>query len=165
MVEQIKPHRTWRIVLVGSLALNLLMVGAVGGAFLRGGGGPQRGFELQLGPLSDVLSLRDRRKIGEQIRRGIGRQGQSRAARLEAFENLISVVAAQPFDPELLAASIRDQQKQLDNVRDAALNAFVAHLTNMTVGERSDFADKLRDSFARRGNHDGRHPPPEKSGG
>jgi uncharacterized membrane protein len=165
MVEQVKPRRTWRIVLVGSLALNLLMVGAVGGAFLRSGGGPPRGFELQLGPLSDVLSPKDRRQIGDQIRRGIGRQGQSRTARREAFESLVLAVAAQPFDPETLAASIRDQQKQQDNVREAALDVFVAHLTNMTAVERSDFANKLRDSFARRGNRDRRRAPPEKSGG
>ena len=149
MVQDVKPRKAWQIVLVVSLALNLLFVGLVGGAFLRGGGAPPRGFDLQLGPLSDALSRTDRRKISDQIRRDIGRSGLSRNERRAAFEALVSAVEAQPFDPELLTRLIEDQQSRTTNLRTTALSAFVGHLTEMTAQERQTFAQNLREGVKR----------------
>jgi len=144
MEQDVKPRKAWQIVLVVSLALNLLFVGLVGGAFLRGGGAPPRGFDLQLGPLSDALSRADRRKISDQIRRDIGRSGLSRNERRVAFEALVSAVEAQPFDPELLTRLIEDQQSRTTNLRTTALSAFVGHLTEMTAQERQTFAQIIK---------------------
>jgi uncharacterized membrane protein len=160
MDQDVKPKRIWRIILVGSLALNLLILGAVGGAYLRGGGAPPRGFDLQLGPLSGALSRQDRREIGNKIRREVGQSGQSRGDRSDAFENLMRAVEAQPFDPETLKRVIEDQQTRQDGIRTAALDVFVLHLQNMPAEDRVAFAIRLRESSAQRNDRNGRRRQP-----
>lgn len=165
MRESSKPRQIWRIVLVTSLAINLLLIGLIGGAYVRGGGAPPRGFEFQLGPLSEALSREDRREIGEQIRKEIGRSGLSRRDRREAFEALVDAVEAQPFDPERLTSLIAVQQDRTDNVRAAALRAFVSYLTDMTAQERQTLAQSLRERVRRFGENGGKRPPPPRPSG
>ena len=165
MDQHLKPRKVWRGILVVSLALNLLFVGLIGGAYLRGGGAPSRGFDLQLGPLSEALSREDRRKIGDQIRRDIGRSGLSRRERRESFEALVSAVEAQPFDPEALTRLIEEQQSRSNTVRRTALGSFVGHLTEMTAEERQDFAQKLREGVKRFQDGSNRKPPPPRPSG
>lgn len=158
MEKQKKPRRIWRIVLVTSLAINLLLIGLVGGAIVRNGGGPPRGFDVQLGPLTAALSPKDRRAIAEQLRQGDRRLGQSRKDRRDAFEALIQVVESQPFDPDALAQVFQSQQERQFELQGKALSAFVAQVSGMTSEERDAFAIRLRDSYDRRGNRPDRRP-------
>ena len=165
MSQDVKPRKIWRVVLVGSLALNLLTVGVVGGSFLRGGGESPRGFEFQLGPLSEALDREDRRKIGNRIRREIRRSGLSGGPRRAAFEQMIVAVEAQPFDPEALTEIIIVHQTRTDGIRAAALGTFATYLSEMTVEERLLFAQNLRLTLERSQKRDGQRPPPPNSGG
>lgn len=165
MAQDAKPRKIWRIVMGLSLAINLLFIGLIGGAFLRGQDSQPRGFDLQLGPLTDALSREDRRKIGQQIRRDVMRSGQSRRDRRVAFEELVSAVEAEPFDPQRLIAVIEEQQDASHDLRQTALTSFVTHLSQMTAQERKDFAQRLREGVQRfRGG--GKQPPvPRPSSG
>lgn len=165
MQQQAKPRRVWRIVLVMSLAVNLLMVGLIGGAFLRSGGSPPGAFDVRLGAFAAALSPKDRREIGDQLRRGDGKLGQSRADRRKAFEDLILVLESQPFDPEALLRIFQSQQERQFELQGKALAAFVVRVSEMTLEERTAFAGRLRESSERRGNRDDRRPPPPNSGG
>ena len=165
MRQDNSPQRIWRIVLVVSLAVNLLLIGLIGGTYVRGGGAPPRGFELQLGPLSEALSRDDRRRIGDQIRKDIGASGLSRRERREAFEALVDAVEAQPFDPERLTTLIAAQQGRTDNVRAAALGAFVNYLTDLSAQERKALAESLRERVQRIGEGGKRQPPPPRPSG
>jgi uncharacterized membrane protein len=167
MKQQDKPNRVWRIVLVSSLAVNLLMIGVIGGSVVRGGGRPPAGFELQLGSLTTALSQKDRRAIGDQIRRNASRSGQIRSERREAVEALMRALEAQPFDAETLELVIRSQQDRQSELQGTALDAFVSHISDMTAEERTDFVKRLRENYARRGDRNDRRPPPEtnNSGG
>ena len=165
MQQDIKPRKIWRIILVSSLALNLLLVGLIGGAYLRGGGAPPRGYDLQLGPLSQALSREDRRKIGDQFRREIGRSGMSRGERREMFENVVSAVEAQPFDPERLTLLITQQQSRTDDVRAAALGTFVAYLSQMSAEQRQSFAQSLREGVQRFREEGGKRSPQSRPSG
>jgi len=62
MADQ-QPRKLWRIVLVISLALNLAVVGVVGGFMVRSSGdkGPPRSFDVGLGPIGRALDREDRR--------------------------------------------------------------------------------------------------------
>lgn len=139
--------RRVRFLLVGSLALNLLIIGLAGGAYLRGGGQPPRGFELQLGPLSDALLPQDRRQIGRDIRRELGDTGHNRRDRRAAFEALIQAVAADPFDPDTLRTAIERQQNRQVMLQNVALEAFLGHLNQMSPEDRNAFASRLKNSF------------------
>ena len=163
MTKPVKPRRLGRIVLLGSLALNLMMLGVAGGAYLNGGGGPPRGVNFQLGPMSEALSREDRREIGKQIRRNIGRANPSASDRSAAYDNLIAIVQAEPFDRSALSMAIESQQRRQDALRTTALTAFVEHVAGMTAAQRIEFAERLKASSTRRG--DGRRPPPAKGSG
>lgn len=160
MSQDVKPRKIWRIVLVGSLALNLLTVGIIGGSVLRGGGSTPRGYDFQLGPLSAGLDLEDRRKISERIRRDVGRAGYNRAQRRAALEAMIDAVEAQPFDSEALTGIIAEQQSRTDGARAAALESFVTHLSEMTAEQRAIFAQNLRQALKRGQAREGPRPPP-----
>jgi len=159
-MKQAKPRKIWRIVLVTSLAVNLLMVGIVGGAVLRDGGGPPRGFDVQLGALTSALTSADRRAIGEHLRQGDEKPGQSRQERRAAFESIVHTLEMQPFDPEALAGVFRDQQKQQSMLQERALEAFVSHITEMSSDERTALAERLRERVSQRNGQDERRPPP-----
>lgn len=143
---------------MASLAINLLLVGLIAGSYLNGRSGPPRGYDLQLGPLAQVLPREDRRKIGDRIRAEVGASGQSRRERRAAFEALLAAVEAQPFDPERLSFLISAQQDRQDIVRSAAIEAFVAHLTTLTADERQSLAENLREGI--RNGRDGERRPP-----
>lgn len=165
MSQSVKHKKALRIVLVGSLAVNLLLVGIIGGSYVRGGGGPPRGFEFQLGPLSAALSHEDRRKIADQIRREVGRSGLSRSQRRTALEQMIGAVEAEPFDSEAFTQVIEGQQSRTDHVRAAALSSFVNFLSDMTAEERVVFAQNLRQTLEKGQRRDGQRPSPRVSGG
>jgi uncharacterized membrane protein len=164
MKTQPKPRRIWRVVLVTSLAINLLMIGLVGGAVFRNGGAPPRAFDVQLGPLTAALSEKDRRAIGEQLRQGDKRSGPSRGERRKAFEDLILVLESQPFDPVALSLVFQSQQERQFELQGRALGAFVVQVSDMSLEDRTAFAARLRDSYERRGDRDDRRPPPPTPG-
>jgi uncharacterized membrane protein len=138
-----------RILLVGSLAVNLLLVGLIIGALTTGRTGPSRGFEPQLGPLAQVLPKRDRAEIGREIRRGLRRLDRSGLARSAAMAEVLALLEADKFDADAFAETIRDQQVWQDQVRDVALTAFVSHINTLPVERRLQVAQTLRDRLSR----------------
>lgn len=151
MTTSPKPRKLGRILLVGSLALNVLLAGLIVGSLATGRSGPPRGFEPQLGPLGQVLSKEDRAQIAREIRRelrGLERSGKERGA---AMATVVSLLEAETFDAEAFANTIRDQQMFQDQVRDVALTRFVAHVNDMSTDERRAVAETLRDRLSRNG--------------
>ena len=80
-----KSSRLWvRVLLVVSLALNLLVIGAVAGVIIKGGpfkhGGPPHMAQGGVGPLTQALSKEDRRAIGREMRQKGQQSGWDRRA-------------------------------------------------------------------------------------
>ena len=79
MVEAAKRAGRWtRWALIISLALNLIVIGAVVGTVLRHGSeghrdahGDKHGHDMAGGPLTQALSREDRRAIGREMRRAL----------------------------------------------------------------------------------------------
>jgi len=150
-------HRRLYAVLIVSLAVNLLVIGAVGGRWLRGGHDRPpplvwAGEELRPDArerLRPVLqqSAQETRKLREQIR--------------EASDAVRVVIGADPLDRDALSKALANlravTQDYQAEVHETAINA----LTELDVEDRERFAARLlRPGPAPGGRLDGRRPPP-----
>jgi len=164
MSDSKKPKKIMRFLLVGSLALNILLIGLFVGASLTGRNGPPRGFDLQLGPISQMLPREDRRKIGAEIRKAMrGMQSSGRTRQLAVAE-ILDALAADPFDAEAFTQKIREQQSAQDSIRMVALNAFVDHVAALPVADRAALAERFRNEM-KRGRERGPRPPRDENNG
>ena len=157
---QPRPPRTPRgvkIVLAMSLAINLLIAGAVGGAFL--GGRPEGGMRdraeaariLGLGPLATALDRRDRAAV-------ISAAGADRAAMraerqrlVEAARDFAEAVRADPFDRAEAEAALERQRAIVSGLQDRGYGALLDYLEPMPAEDRAAFADSLQHMLARQG--------------
>ncbi|SPJ23012.1 periplasmic heavy metal sensor [Palleronia abyssalis] len=140
--------RLWRIVLVCSLVLNLLVLGiVVGAAFDHDRPWDRRGRVAgPMGPLVWALPDEDRQAMIQRLQVG----PRDRGARRARFEALLSAVRADPFDPEALAQMFAEQRRRGSLELARAESALIEVLTDMTPAERSTFAQSLSDRMRRR---------------
>ena len=146
-----KPGRLGRIALVASLALNVLLAGAIIGSVASGRAGSGRGFELQIGPLGQVLTKEQRADVGRDLRRAIRDAGIARPDRQVVISNVITLLEAETFDRSAFEAAIRGQYRRLDQVRDVAVVTFSDFLNEMTVADRRALAVTLAEQAPRGG--------------
>ncbi len=155
--------RATRILLVVSLALNLLVGGVIVGAVLSGkAGGPPR-FDLNLGPYVRALAPEQRRQIGEALRgrddlRPLGPR--ERRINKTAF---ITALNADPFDATVIEDQLSDQRNRTTRLVDAGQAALVDIIRNMTAEERSAFADRLDRAFRDIQRDNRHHSPADRS--
>lgn len=158
MAEE-KKLRWSKIVLVASLALNLIFVGLVAGAWING---PKRGDRDDLrpswasGPFGRALSKEDRRAMGEafrndpEARQRIGsRRGQMRAIGVE----IADVLRSQPFDPSKLESLFQKQAQLGAEMTQTGQRVLLERITRMTQEQRAGFADRLEAGMKRGRKH------------
>jgi len=148
--------RGWRIVLILSLALNLLVLGVLGGWVLRHGfgphgvHGPHAARVAQMGgPLTHALDAEGRAAIAERMRAERGAHGARRMALRESFEALLDDLRAQPFDPARVEARLAAQRAQVAGRLEAGHGALVAHLAATNDAARMAYADRLEENLRR----------------
>ena len=137
--------RGLRRALVLSLALNLLIVGALVGLALsgRGPGGP-RGFELGLGPLVQALEPEDRRALGESLRDRPALRELRPRHRTALIGELADALVAEPFDRDRLDGLLAAQAEHTAQGAALARAAFLDRLEAMGPGGRAAYAERLR---------------------
>ena len=98
-----RDGRLIRILLVASLALNLLVVGLAAGWALRHAGGahPSR-LDMAGGPLTRALSTEDRHRIGQQMRAAWRAADDGRGDLRDSYDALLADLRAVPFDPAVV---------------------------------------------------------------
>ncbi len=153
--------RPWlRLVLFASLALNLLVVGVVAGAVLRGG--PDR-YRM---PDRDVafayiraLEEEDRRALRrEAIRRFRDDDSLRRNAPRAHYDTALSLLRQAPFDAAAFDAVLRRQQEGVLARAAVGREVLVARVAAMPPEARAAMADRLEAEIAKR--RDGpSHPP------
>ncbi|MGR3461639.1 MAG: periplasmic heavy metal sensor [Roseovarius sp.] len=148
--------RGWRIILIASLALNLVVVGAIGGWLWRHGTGPYRDrgpHSARLatlgGPLTFALDAEGRAAIAARLRKERGAHEARRAALRESFEALLTDLRMKPFDPARVTARLDAQRVQVAERFAAGHAALVAHLAAMGDAERAAYADRLEEKVRR----------------
>jgi len=138
--------RWLRIGLIVSLALNLLIVGALIGAAFSGGrwhhDGPPRA-EAVGGPLTRALSPEDRRAIARAIHAAHRRGDLPRGWRPEEFAGVLQVLRAEPFDPAALEARLETLNGQVGERLKFGQSLLVRHVAGMDAEERAAYAVRL----------------------
>lgn len=139
-----KPNKAMQIILVLSLALNVAVIGAVAGLALSSQNQrsmPQR-VSFEFGAIGRVLDRKDRRAIGDEIRKN-GPRPMSRNAQSAQVGEIADALRATPFDPDLLTSLMAEMRDQSSRVQQNAQTAFVAHITAMSPEDRVELADRM----------------------
>lgn len=145
--------RPWlKVVFVASLALNLAVLGALGGAMvMRDKWHPHHPSRLDMvgGPLTRALNDEDRRAIGRQMRKAY-RDGHSTRERQRGhFKLLITELKAEPFDPDAVSAQMSKQRAAFKDRLELGQTILLERLVQMSHGERVAFADRLQEGVSR----------------
>lgn len=144
--------RLWlRLVLFASLALNLLVVGIVAGAILRGGPDryrmPDRDVAAAyIGAMDEADRRALRRDAIRRFREG-GLAG--RATPRDQYRDAVEILRQEPFDAGAFDAVLRRQQEGVLMRAEIGRAALVARVGAMSAGERVAMADRLQDAIAR----------------
>lgn len=148
--EQEKSSRCprWvKIALAVSLAVNLLIVGLVGGVAFSGGKvGPLRVTDAG-GAYTQALTPKDRRAIGQAIARELQGQRKDRASVLAEYQGMLDVLRAEPFDREAAAQVLLRQTRIFEQRRSASETALLDRLEGMTAAERAAFVERLEEGI------------------
>ena len=151
--RQVKRVPRWmQILLVVSLALNVLIVGAIGGAVLskekwhhhgphaKGGGGP----------LTRALSPEDRRSIGRQMHAALRDLGETREERRVEFQGLLSDLRSEPFDAEPVRQRMDRLHSGFAEKFQLGQQLLLERLEVMTPEARAAYADRLEEVLRHR---------------
>ncbi len=152
--------RRMKIALVASLALNLLFLGAIGGAMLNGGpdrrgGGPR---ELGFGPFTEALPPADRAALAQAFFRESGGPREMRREMRERLEQMVLALRTEPLDTAALQSAFDAMRERTGRQLDAGQRLLIERLEAMTPEERARFADRLAE-LAERGPMRDRRPP------
>jgi len=149
MTQTPKPRRLGRIVLVASLALNVLLAGGIIGALASADRGTPRGYDFQLGPVGQVLSQDQRREVGRELRRAIRDAGLRRPQERNVMARLVALLEAESFDAAAFQAAISAEQRRLDDMRGIAIGVFGDYLSDLSQADRAAIAASLKEQVAR----------------
>lgn len=163
-----------RILLFVSLALNLAVIGIVGGAYLNVSRGDDHPWlvarELGLGPFVQAMDPADRRSLDRQARSHRGELREGRDAWRRLYIASLDAIRSDPFDADRFRAVMEEQAELAATSRRVGLEIMTGQLEQMSAAERAAFADRLAgraerwDHFQDRrkgeGRRDGRMPPP-----
>lgn len=143
-----KPTRRWMpIVLVASLALNLLIVGLAAGTVLRLKGGDHAKAPPGFGPaLYRALPKEDRRAMRGELS-GLHKKGSKH--RKQDFQALSQALRVVPFDPASVAALLQQQALATADLQAALQVQWLTRVTEMTDDERKVYADRLEEVVER----------------
>lgn len=150
-----KPRVRWvRVLLFTSLALNLLIVGMIGGAFWRNGGPPGVSSassvplrDLGYGPYGHALSRQDRQKIGHAMAQ---RSRALKANREEVHAQIVTLLAAlrmTPYDHGAVRTIVTEQQARLLDRQVIGRDLLLDHINSMDDDVRVSYARRLERSF------------------
>ncbi len=139
-----------RILLLISLALNLVVIGLVAGALVSGRVGDRPRLSFELGPFVRALDPEDRRAIIETIRSDPDVRPPSPRERRRKLVEMVQILRTEPFDPAAMEQLLAEQRDQGQRIVSRAHSALVMRLSEVSPAERAAFADRL-ESETRRG--------------
>lgn len=161
-----KKRRALRVLLIGSVTLNVLIIGVVGGAifsFKRHDGPPVAGDRFTA-PFVRAMSFEDKRAVGREIRRSYRSASVDRQADQARYLEALSLLRQSPFDGEALKVTVVALDEAGVNRRTLARESFLKRISDMSDAERAAYADRLEEELkhGRKGKHgdghkDGKH--------
>ncbi|SFM44846.1 periplasmic heavy metal sensor [Shimia aestuarii] len=141
-------RRGLRLLLIGSLALNLLVVGVVGGAVISHQRGVFGGHPDRFGsPYVRAFSHEHRREMGKALRQAYRQADVDRHGDRQSFERVVALLRATPLDRHALREELVKQASGSAVRRDMAQGLWLEKVEAMSGAERAAYADRLEDSL------------------
>ncbi len=148
MSDHPAPKRKWMpILLVVSLALNLLIVGVILGTALRFKGSDRADAPPGFGPaLYYALPKSDRKALRGELS---DLRGKGSHRRKQDFTALSQALRAVPFDPAAIENLLAQQSKATADLQAALHQQWLAQISAMNDDQRAAYADRLEDVVKR----------------
>ena len=145
--------RWMKVLLAVSLAINLGVLGMVGGAALRGAGDRGRPDvrEIGFGPFSDALSPQDRKELRRAFLQDGGNPRAMRQMMRSEVGALLEVLRTEPLQEADLRAAFSQFQRRGQERLDLGQRLLADRIIAMSPEDRARFADRLEDGMARGG--------------
>lgn len=152
--ERKKRGFAWtKVLLVASLALNLLIVGVIAGSVL--GAKPKDNNpllrNLGYGPFVGALPSEDKYQMTEALKRQAGSFRENRRELRREFETLLDLLRTDPFDAAQLEAVIMRQSSHISERLELGSELLIERIVAMTPEARAAYADRLDKQLKRRG--------------
>ena len=147
MTDSANPKRRnlWKILFGVSLALNLLIVGALGGAFMRKGKGPTANHLASGFLYMRALDFKDKRALRKEILGNKDGRKLVKDRNQASFNSAVGILKSHPFDRAAFENLLDEQAKHAKLRQDSARIALVNRIENMTKEERRIYAQRLKD--------------------
>ena len=150
---QARTGRWVRIALVVSLAMNLLIAGAVVGAVFSGGKWLHHDtprLQVMSGPLTRALSEQDRHAIRRGMRAALRDGTAARNRHRAEFAGLMEDLKASPFDPAAVEARLVTIRELIGAQLSLGEVLLVKRLAAMDAAGRAAYAERLEQVLQRR---------------
>ena len=140
-----KSRNLWKILFGISLALNLLIVGAIGGAILRVGKGPMAKHHASGFLYMRALNFKDKKALRKEIFRNKNSRKIIREKEHSSYISAVKILKKDPFDRKAFEDLLDEQTKHSKTRQSSARVALVAQITGMTKEERLIYSERLED--------------------
>jgi uncharacterized membrane protein len=153
MADGISSTKTplWvRITLFVSIALNLLVAGAVAGFVFFGGPDGRADRERRdVGSLyTRALDPEDRRALRRDFVTGLSAQGREKDTIVSDMQSALDILRATPFDPDAFASALADQSNRRAGREELGRTALAARIASMSAADRAAYADRVESGLA-----------------
>lgn len=145
------PGRGLRLALAVSVALNLAVLGVVGGAMLRHDGprGPAMPRDLGFGVFTEALTPDNRAELRRTLRASAPDFVRERRAMAQDLAEILTALRAEPFDAAALDRAMGSQIDRLAARLETGQGLLRQFLTDLPAAERLAFADRLEQAALR----------------
>ena len=141
----LKPRKLWKILFGISLALNLLIVGALGGAMLRVGKGPVVKHRASGNLYMRALNFEDKKALRKELFKNKDSPKVIRAKEHSSYSSAVKILRKYPFDRKAFE-DLLDQQTKYSKSRPSLARAvLITKIENMTKKERLIYSKRLED--------------------
>ena len=146
----LKPRNLWKILFGISLALNLLIVGALGGAMLRVGKGPVVKHRASGYLYMRALNFEDKKALRKELFKNKDSPKVIRAKEHSSYSSAVKILRKYPFDRKAFEDLLDQQTKYSKSSQRSARLALVAQIAKMTKEERMIYAKRLANLIDRK---------------
>ena len=144
----------WKIIFAISLALNIAVLGALGGIALRFSKSPLAGEghlkERRTGSIYiRALSRDQRRELGRRLRDQEEGSKDSRTNIEAGFKEVIRILRSEDFDKEAFEAVAKDHSNKSHHRLENAQGLLLSYIISMSFEQRSAYADRIEKALNR----------------
>lgn len=141
-----------RAILIASLVLNLVLLGAIAGAGLSHRAAPEQRVTAEggLGLLYDALPRDEQRAMRRSVLAEMRDRGPMRGEMVADTRALLAALRSEPFDRAAAEAALERQRMRAAGFLEAGSDRMLDHLTALPAQARRAYADRLEDTIRRR---------------